>query len=107
MGVLDITTPEVLPPGTTRVGPLVAWERDREDGTVLVWHWCTKTQWRAAAEARGSRVVETEMQPQWLPSWPRAHDLISTEPLHLEPSVYWPGCCGLHGFVRNGAWVGV
>jgi len=41
----------------------------------------------------------------WKPTGVRAHDLISTSPLHIEASVYWPGCCGLHGWIRDGKWV--
>lgn len=33
-----------------------------------------------------------------------AHDLISVSPLHIEASVYWPSCCGLHGWIRDGRW---
>lgn len=33
-----------------------------------------------------------------------AHDLINSDPLHIEASVYWPDCCGLHGFIRDGRW---
>lgn len=108
MGSQHITTPDELPPGTTRLGPLVAWEQDgpRGDGVypVCVWHWCTKSGWRAKAAREGWVVVEEAAQPAWLPSSASAHDLISLDPLHLEPSVYWPECCGLHGFIRAGRW---
>ena len=43
----------------------------------------------------------------WTPTGVGKHDLISTHPLHIEASVYWPSCCGLHGFIRNGQWQGV
>src|SRR6187431_1987998 len=35
----------------------------------------------------------------WTPAGVGAHDFISAEPLHIEPSVYWPACCGMHGFI--------
>lgn len=49
-----------------------------------VWHWCTTSQrW----QARGTR----------------NHDVLSLDPLHLEPSLLW-NCCGKHGWIRNGEW---
>lgn len=48
------------------------------------WHWCTRVElWRA--QGTGD------------------HDLVSREPLHLEPSLWWQ-CCGLHGWCRNSEW---
>lgn len=35
------------------------------------------------------------------------HDLISVDPLHIEASVFWPECCGMHGFIREGKWIDV
>lgn len=32
------------------------------------------------------------------------HILVEREPLTLEPSLHWPGCCGLHGWCRQGVW---
>lgn len=43
----------------------------------------------------------------WQPTGVALHDLIQVEPLHIEASVYWPACCGMHGFIRNGIWIGV
>lgn len=57
------------------------------DGEAKPWiyHWCAAAGcWRCAGSGQ--------------------HDLISREPLHLEPSLYWPECCGLHGWVRQGSW---
>lgn len=34
------------------------------------------------------------------------HTLVSSNPLHIEPSILCPNC-GLHGYVRNGVWVDV
>lgn len=49
-----------------------------------IWHWCAKRgHWTGAGTGR--------------------HDLVSREPLHLEPSLIWP-CCGLHGWIRSGLW---
>jgi hypothetical protein len=99
MGSQDITTPDELPLGTTRLGPLVAWEM--RDGRPLIWHWCDRHLWRTPES------IEEYLVPTWAPTGEYAHDILSTDPLHLEPSVYWPGCCGLHGFIRDGVWIGV
>lgn len=56
------------------------------DGEEKPWfyHWCTaRNLWRGAGTG--------------------GHDLISREPLHLEPSLLWT-CCGLHGWCRNSEW---
>lgn len=47
----------------------------------------------------------TSLYLGWKPTGVAAHDLISSDPLHIEASVYWPGCCGLHGWIRDGKWV--
>lgn len=39
----------------------------------------------------------------WVAAGTHAHQLISRDPLHLEPSLLWR-CCGLHGWVRGGEW---
>jgi len=59
-----------------------------EAGNVLptIWHWCTE-------------------DGRWQGWGTRDHTLEAAEPLHLEPSLLWP-CCGLHGFIRDGKWVG-
>lgn len=41
----------------------------------------------------------------WKPTGVAAHTLHAVEPLHIEASVYWPSCCGLHGWIRDGRWV--
>ena len=33
------------------------------------------------------------------------HQLISEEPLHIQPSILCPVGCGDHGYVREGKWV--
>lgn len=43
----------------------------------------------------------------WTPAGVGLHDLISIEPLHIEASVYWPNCCGMHGWVRDGKYISV
>lgn len=43
------------------------------------YHWCSAGQ-RWAGHGTGN------------------HILVEREPLTLEPSLHWPGCCGLHGW---------
>lgn len=40
----------------------------------------------------------------WKPTGVAAHTLIQAEPLTIVASVYWPECCGLHGFITAGRW---
>jgi hypothetical protein len=54
---------------------------------VLVWHWC----------------VNNPEGPRWMAAGVAHHTLVSLDPLHLEPSVLW-GCCGKHGYIRDGRW---
>lgn len=75
------------------------WPQD--DPAPLLWHWCDRSVWRSKPDADPDRC-----KPAWVPTGVRLHNLIAKEPLHLEPSVYWPTCCGMHGWVRNGQWVG-
>ena len=101
--LLLLTDSNELPPHATRIGPLVAWEKDAFDGNypICVWHWCDHHLWAGRDHFDAHR----DEYVGWVPANASAHTLISTEPLHLEPSIYWPDCCGLHGWVRDGAWV--
>jgi hypothetical protein len=58
---------------------------DPETDHPAIWHWC-------------------EARECWLVAGTRAHQLVSAEPLHLEPSLLWR-CCGRHGWIRGGRWV--
>lgn len=69
---------------------------------LLVWHDCDKNLWRADPEKDQSKIDD---YLGWHPSGVGLHDLISVDPLHIEASVYWPVCCGMHGWIRDGAWV--
>lgn len=76
---------------------------------ILIWHWCTHSVWKKKArevnyEGWSKEHVETEV---WRAAGVSGHTLISLDPLHLEPSLYWPDCCGMHGFLRNGSWESV
>ncbi|WP_330328182.1 hypothetical protein [Streptomyces pseudovenezuelae] len=60
------------------------------------WHWCA-----ALEDVPAERKVH---EGCWIAAGTSQHQLVSREPLHLEPSLLWK-CCGLHGFVRDGEWV--
>lgn len=52
------------------------------------WHWCLVTdRWQAAGTG--------------------LHTVVSRDPWHLEASLLASWCCGLHGFIREGRWIGV
>lgn len=61
--------------------------------SLTVWHWCTRTPLDPDDVEDG----------RWAGVNVARHDLVSREPLHLEPSLLW-GCCGKHGWIRAGAW---
>lgn len=88
----------------TMVGPdvCVTWGQPDSDGhrTPLVWHWCSRVVWQADPTR-----VRVLCEPQWSPAGVGAHTLVTEEPLHLEPSLLWSDCCGMHGFIRDGRWV--
>ena len=69
---------------------------------IVVWHWCDKSIIRAKPG-----VDPEQAKPQWIMGGVGKHDLHGVKPLHLEPSLHLPGCCGLHGWIRNGRWVDV
>jgi hypothetical protein len=71
-----------------------AWIDNTADPTF--WHWCT-----ALEDVPEDRKVFAGC---WVAAGTQHHELVSREPLHLEPSLLWR-CCGLHGFVRNGTWI--
>jgi hypothetical protein len=43
----------------------------------------------------------------WRPSGHAAHTLVQIDPLTITASVYWPDCCGIHGFITNGSYQAV
>jgi hypothetical protein len=68
---------------------------------LWVWHDCDGLYGpRTADEFRGQRVG-------WGPAGVGAHTLVHRDPLTITASVYWPDCCGLHGFITDGRWLGV
>lgn len=100
MGERD--TPRVPPPaewaGAEPLGGDVYWryDPDAEDvlRSILVWHWCP---------FRPPLTIDDAPDGRWIAANVAAHELVSIDPLHLEPSLLWE-CCGKHGWVRAGAW---
>lgn len=70
------------------VGP--TFRKDTQNPTW--WHWCTRDQ--------------STQVPGWAAAGTGRHQLVSEEPLHLEPSLLC-GDCGTHGFIREGRWISV
>jgi hypothetical protein len=72
---------------------------------LWIWHDCDMSIANDAAKMPGYSRADYAMG--WKPSGVSAHKLVSIEPLHIEPSIYWLACCGMHGFIRDGKWEGV
>lgn len=64
---------------------------------LWVWHDCSLI--------LGPETVDPGERFGWRPGGVGAHTLVQREPLTLTASLYWPECCGLHGFVTDGKWV--
>lgn len=82
--------------GMTRLTDDIYYGWLSHETTPTFWHWCK------ALEA-----VPPELKVHegcWVAAGTSAHSLVCREPLHLEPSLLWR-CCGVHGFVRGGAWI--
>lgn len=65
---------------------------------LWVWHYCD-------LNLRPPPDHWTTTYIGWNPTGVGLHDLIAQDPLHIEASVYWPACCGMHGWIRDGKWV--
>lgn len=99
----DYGYPRELPRGAVQVGPKVCYtwgDGVKELRNLLVWHWCDHNLWHADPTKNPAYIP----YDGWVPTGVQAHDFLSAEPLHLEPSVYWPACCGMHGFLRDDVW---
>ena len=75
----------------------------------MIWHWCDRSVFlaqRDLSQPEGSKANRMAWwyEPQWVPAGCRAHQMLSRDPLHLEPSLVWPDCCRKHGWIRNGIW---
>lgn len=96
-----------------RLGPdlYAVWfkQNGQDESHPHLWHWCTKVNWIAKRKAEGGPDPSDPKvdQPQWMLAGSAGHQLVSKEPLSLSPSVYWPDCCGMHGFVTGGVYTSV
>ena len=68
---------------------------------LWVWHDCTME----LDPVRAENARRTDESIGWGPTGVGTHDLISVDPLHIEASVYWPACCGMHDWIRDGRWI--
>lgn len=97
-------------PGALRLSDdlYATWSLNNDRPTL--WHWCTKANWIAKRRAEGKPDPEPETRiddPQWAAAGSGGHGMPSRDPLTLTPSVYWPDCCGMHGFVTDGIYKSV
>lgn len=100
--------------GAIKIHPDICYTIDNSDPDmddlhrIWIWHWCTRSKWHERAQQVNYEGWSREaMQPSWRAAGVGAHDLISMDPLHLEPSLLWSDCCGMHGFLRAGTWESV
>lgn len=63
---------------------------------LYVWHDCPKI--------LGPETVAPGDTFGWRATGVGLHTLVQESPLTITASVYWPECCGLHGFITDGAW---
>lgn len=99
----DRQNPDHPPTAATQLGDgvWVSWATALNRGDhPLIWHWCDRTVIKTTDVDRQAWWYE----PQWVAAGVEGHELISRDPLTLSPSVLWPRCCGLHGFIENGIW---
>lgn len=80
--------------GVTRLTDDIYFGWVGDNGYPTFWHRCA-----ALADVPEDRTVTGP----WVAASTHAHQLVARDPLHLEPSLLW-ACCGLHGWVRGGAW---
>lgn len=66
---------------------------------LWVWHDC--------GQILGPDTIAPGAEFGWRPAGVRAHTLVQIDPLTITASVYWPDCCGMHGFITNGAYTAV
>jgi len=79
-------------------GQGLQWSSHVHDITCLwVWHDC--------GQILGEDTIMPGARFGWRPGGVRAHTLVQIDPLTITASVYWPDCCGKHGFITNGAWI--
>lgn len=67
-----------------------------EPAYPVVWHWC-----QTGTRDTGCRFDV----PHWCAVRAARHIIVTRDPLELEPSLWYPRCCGLHGWIREGRWI--
>lgn len=73
---------------------------------LIVWHDCDHNLWLNDDPRNDDRDKTMVAEHNgWHPTGVGHHDLITVAPLHIEASVYWPDCCGMHGWIRDGRWI--
>lgn len=63
--------------------------------------------WHDCGEILGQDSIAPGARFGWRPGGVRAHTLVRTDPLTITASVYWPDCCGMHGFITDGRYLAV
>lgn len=78
-----------------------AWRcgEDHEHTIMCLWIW------HDCSLILGPETVAPGERFGWRPSGVGLHTLVQRDPLTLTASLYWPDCCGLHGFITDGKWV--
>lgn len=69
---------------------------DKGDTSPWVWHWCP---------VGGAHPTFEPKPPRWICLSTTVHTVEQENPLTLSPSLLMR-CCGMHGFIRDGKWVG-
>jgi len=72
-------------------------ECPKDSAHLLVWHDCAKV-FGEGTETPGERFG-------WRAAGVGMHTVTQVEPLTLVASLYWPDCCGLHGWITDGRWI--
>jgi hypothetical protein len=91
-------TPDLTPDGWDRLDEMGAVAAlHYSDGTIRIRHHCDRSQ--MADDGRSSSPVVCAPALRL----GNGHEVISLAPLTISPSVLCRDC-GLHGFIRNGAW---
>lgn len=69
------------------IGIYLSPSHPEDEPNPIFWHWCR----------------QAKPKPRWYGMRTPLHEVISTDPWHLEPSLLCDHC-GLHGYIRNGRW---
>ena len=94
------------------VGPLVRYEWTPRDHWYHRAHegWCHQDAahllvWHDCGHVLGDDSIRPGGRYGWRASGVLNHTVTQAEPLTVVASIYWPECCGLHGFITDGRWI--